>query len=218
MSSSSQKIVYFVRHGQSVDNASPIYQSVNSPLSAKGKDQAAGIAERLTHIEFEALVSSPVLRAKETAQCISDKTHKAIIISDLFKERVRPSETDGKPHADEVASKLWREWEESLYTSGLRVSDGENYDDITARTDKALDFLVNRPETTLAVVTHGYFLRAVVARVLLGDYQTGDLIRRIHKRTYIENTAITVLKYMEMPGLGFVWRLWTFNDHSHFAE
>jgi len=207
-----------VRHGQSVDNASPVFQSVDSPLSKKGIAQANSIAERLSVIEFEALIASPVQRAKETAEYISEKTDKKIIFSDLFVERIKPDEIDGKPWTDEDANKIWRAWEETLYTPGQHVSNGENYDDTVTRVDKALSFLEKRPEQTLAVVTHGYFLRAVVARVLLGDRLTGPIMKRFQERASVENTAITVLNYRNAFEEDFAWRLWMLNDHSHFAE
>src|SRR5690606_39514058 len=70
--SSDLKMVYFVRHGQSVDNASPVFQSIDSPLSEKGRSQAKNIAERLSSVHFETLIASPVQRAKETAQYIAE--------------------------------------------------------------------------------------------------------------------------------------------------
>lgn len=218
MKSKQKKTIYFVRHGQSVDNASPVFQSVDSPLSAKGISQAKNIADRLSSIEFEALVASPVQRAKETAQYIAKKTDKDILFSELFVERIKPSEIDGKPWTDAAANKIWRSWEESLYKPGVRISDGENYDDTITRADKALAFLEDCPESTLAVVTHGYFLRAMVARVLLGKNLTGPIMKRFQERVSIENTAITVLNYKDAFEEDFVWRLWTLNDHSHFAE
>jgi broad specificity phosphatase PhoE len=218
MNGDQKKTVYFVRHGQSVDNASPVFQSVNSPLSEKGVGQAESIAERLSTVPFEVLISSPVARAKETAQHISDKTGKETVFSDLFVERMKPDEIDGKPWTDEKANKVWKAWEETLYTPGSRVSNGENFDDIIKRVDKALAYLEERPEETMAVVTHGYFLRALVIRILLGDNVTGPIMKRFHELASIENTAITVLKYKDAFEEGFAWRLWTFNDHSHFAE
>ena len=104
-----EKTVYFVRHGQSVDNASPVFQSIDSPLSEKGKQQARSIANRLSTIDFDTLIASPVERAKQTAQYISDKTGKKIVFSDLFVERIKPDEIDGKPWTDEHASKIWRQ-------------------------------------------------------------------------------------------------------------
>jgi broad specificity phosphatase PhoE len=218
MNSQQKKTVYLVRHGQSIDNTSPVFQSVNAPLSEKGIAQAKKIAERLTTLQFETLISSPVQRAKETAEHISKKTSKKILFSDLFVERIKPTEIDGKPWSDEDANKIWREWEETLYIPGKRTSDGENFDDTIARVDRSLVFLEEQSESTLAVVTHGYFLRAVVARVLLGDSLTGPIMKRFQERTSIENTAITVLDYRDALEEGFAWRLWTLNDHSHFAE
>lgn len=208
--------MYFVRHGQSVDNAAPVFQSVNSPLSDIGIKQAKSIADKFSTIEFDALIASPVQRAKETAKYISAKTGKDIIFSELFVERIKPSEIDGKPWTDANASKTYRAWDQSLYSSGSRVSDGENYDDTLARADKALKFLEERPEHTLAVVTHGYFLRAIIARVLLADDLTGTIMKRFQQRASIENTAITVLNYKDAFEEDFAWRLWTLNDHSHF--
>lgn len=218
MSNKQKKTVYFVRHGQSVDNASPVFQSINSSLSEKGRSQAKSIAERLSSVQFETLIASPVQRAKETAQYIAERTDKDVMFSDLFVERIKPSEIDGKPWTDAEANKIWRAWEESLYTPGLRISDGENFDDTILRVDNALAFLKDRTESTLAVVTHGYFLRAMVARVLLGDDLTGPMMKRFQERASIENTAITVLNYRDAYEEDFAWRLWTLNDHSHFAE
>ena len=218
MNSKQKKTVYFVRHGQSVANASPVFQPIDSPLSEKGIVQAKSIAERLSNIPFEILIASTVRRAKETAKYIADRTHKKVVFSDLFVERIKPSEIDGKPWTDEAANKLWRAWEESLYAPGKRVSDGENYDDTIARVDKALSYLADCPEATLTVVTHGYFLRAIVARVMLGDELTGAIMKRFQEHASVENTAITVLNYKDAFEEDFAWRLWTLNDHSHFAE
>lgn len=218
MISKQKKTIYFVRHGQSIDNASPVFQSVNSPLSEKGKQQAENIAERLSHIDFDTLIASPVQRAKETAETVAHKTNKEIIFSDLFVERIKPTEIDGKPWTDEAATKVWREWEETLITPGLKVSDGENYDDIITRADEALIYLEKRSESKVAVVTHGYFLRTIVLRVLLGENLNGPIMKRFQERVSIENTAITVLEYSDSFEQDFAWRLWTLNDHSHFAD
>lgn len=213
-----KKTVYFVRHGQSLDNAAPVFQSINSPLSEKGIAQAKSIARRLAKVDFQALIASPVPRAKQTAEYISQQTHHDILYSDLFVERIKPAEIDGKPWTDSQANTVWRAWEKSLYTPGNRVSNGENYDDILSRVDRALAFLASRPESTLTVVTHGYFLRALVARVLIGNSLSGPIMKHFQERTSTENTAITVLNYDKVFEQDFDWRLWTFNDHSHFAE
>ncbi|HET8991499.1 MAG TPA: histidine phosphatase family protein [Candidatus Saccharimonadales bacterium] len=212
------KRVYLVRHGQSMDNASPVFQSVDSPLSPLGTQQASTIADRLSHIKFEALISSPVLRARQTANKISSITGKDVEISDLFVERIKPSQVDGKPYSDRVASEKWRDWEKTLYQTKLKFSDGESYDDLLKRADKAIKFLEKRMETTMTVVSHGYFLRVLIARIIFGEQLTGPLLKKFIENTSIENTAITVIDYRDAFEEEHAWRLWTLNDHSHFAE
>ncbi len=213
-----EKIVYFVRHGQSADNIAPVFQSPDSPLNEKGKKQAESIAQRVSKLSFDSLIASPFERAKQTAEAIAKATGKQPEYSELFVERVKPSYINGKPYTDEKANALWREWEKSLHTPGMRVEDGENFDDLVVRTDKALAFLQNKKEQSLVVVTHGYFLRTIVARVLLGDLLSGETFRNIQRTTAMENTGITVLQYRESFEGKSAWRLWIYNDHAHLAD
>ncbi len=211
------KIVYFVRHGQSIDNASPAFQSTESPLSEKGKQQAEYIAKRISRIPFDALIASPLPRAKETTEIIAQVTNKDPEYSDLFVERIKPSYVSGKPYTDERANTLWRVWDKSLYTSDIRAEDGENFDDIVARVDKALSFLQDRKEHSLVVVTHGFFLRAMIARVLFGELLTPELFKRFQRRALMENTGISVLRYHDGFEEDAMWRLWIYNDHTHLS-
>lgn len=214
-----EKLVYFVRHGQSEANISPVFQSPDSRLTEKGKEQAAYIAERLSHLSFETLISSPWQRAKETSEIISEKVGKPAEWSELFRERVKPERLNGKSYKDPEADELWQRWEESLYTPGLRVEDGENFDDLLARADNALEFLLKRPEKVMVVVTHGYILRTIFARVLLGRELTGPAFRHFHGRATMENTGLSALKFgktsenLEENS----WHLWIYNDHAHLG-
>jgi len=216
MSETPEKIVYFVRHGQSEGNVAPVFQPLDSPLSDVGKMQVEKIAERISKLSFEALVVSPLPRTKETAEAITRTTGKEPEFSELFVERVKPTQLYGKPKNDEETKALWREWEKSLYTPGLRAEDGENFDDLISRADKALAFLVARPEKELVVVTHGYFLRTIVARIILGDTLTPETYRSFQSRVSMENTGLTVVKYGK-SWEGVAWRLWIYNDHAHLA-
>ncbi|HUC31510.1 MAG TPA: histidine phosphatase family protein [Candidatus Paceibacterota bacterium] len=210
-----EKTVYFVRHGQSADNISPVFQSPNSPLNEKGREQAKSIAARVSGLSFDALIASPFERAKETAEIISVATGKEPEYSDLFVERIKPTAINGKSYKDEAANILWRDWEKSLYTSGMHVEDGENFDAIIARADKALAFLRDRTEKSIVVVTHGYFLRTIIARVLIGDLLTGEIFKRFQHGASMENTGMSVLRYQSAFEQESRWRLWIYNDHAH---
>jgi len=214
----SNKIIYFVRHGQSIDNTLPVFQSNSSPLSRKGENQAIQIASRLDSIPFEILITSNYLRAVQTAKIIANTTKRDIEFSDLFIERKKPTSIDGKPRTDDTASATWKQWEESLYNPELHIEDGENYSDIVKRSDNALKYLTGRPEKSIVVVSHGYFIRAIIARVLLGDNLSGKTLNKIQTVASMENTAISVLLYNDSFEKSDRWRLWTYNDHAHFAD
>lgn len=213
-----KKTIYFVRHGQSEDNARPVFQAYDSPLSEKGLQQADKIAERAKHLQFDRIICSPQMRAKQTAEAIQAKTGKDLVASELFIERFKPTSIDGKPWEDETAAAVYKAWEKSLLTPGLRVEDGENYDDSVARADQALKYLEKHDAKNIIVVSHGHFIRTIVARVMLGSDLTPDILQRFYELTSLENTAITVLQLQDAHGEEFRWRLWTLNDHAHFAE
>ncbi|HEX5958130.1 MAG TPA: histidine phosphatase family protein [Hyphomicrobiaceae bacterium] len=215
--SSTKRTVYLVRHGQSEHNVAPVFQSPDAPLSPEGSRQAEYIAERISRLSFQALIASPFPRASKTAEAIARATGKQPELSELFVERLKPTRINGKPFTDAEADAVWRQWERSLYTPGLRVEDGENFDDLVARADAALAYLTARTEPALVVVTHGYFLRTVLARVLLGDLLNGELFRHLHGHASTENTGITVLKLRASHAEPPRWRLWTYNDHAHLG-
>jgi broad specificity phosphatase PhoE len=208
-----EKVVYFVRHGQSVANISAVYQPPQSPLSEEGWKQARCIARRISKFSCAALVSSPFRRAKETADAIAEQTGLEPEYSELFVERIKPSSINGAPIENEAAQATWRRWEESLYAPSMRVEDGENFEDIIGRADKALGFLGERKEASLAVVTHGFFLRTLVARALFADMLTETAFKRFQSVASMENTGLTVLRWHGETG----WRLWIYNDHAHLG-
>lgn len=210
------KKVYFVRHGQSEGNIDPVFQTLDSPLNEKGKDQAQYIAERATNLPIEVIISSPLPRAKETAEIIAEKVKKTVEFSDLFVERKKPTELFGKWYGEENAEHLFTKWKKSLYTSGFRAEDGENFDDLTERAKQALEYLSKRPEKELLVTTHGWFLRTIIAHVILGDALDGKTFEQFQDRIEMENTGLTVLIYDENMD-GIPWRLWVWNDHAHLG-
>lgn len=99
----------------------------------------------------------------------------------------------------------------------MRVEDGENFDDLMARAKKAIDFLTFRAEPTLVVVTHGFFMRTILAKILLDDSMTPENFKNFQWRSLGDNTGISAIKYMR-KGEDARWRSWIHNDHAHLAE
>lgn len=79
--------VFLIRHGQSLANAEGVHQGqkVDSPLSSEGKEQAHKLAKRLADEKVEIIYSSDLLRAKTTAEIISNN-HIPIILDKRLRE------------------------------------------------------------------------------------------------------------------------------------
>lgn len=65
---------YFVRHGESEANlkGTRAGQRENSPLTSRGYDQARQAADDIRGILFKRIISSPLLRARETARTVAE--------------------------------------------------------------------------------------------------------------------------------------------------
>jgi alpha-ribazole phosphatase len=207
------KKIYFVRHGQSEGNVGLIRQSPNSPLTQTGQKQANLLAERLSHLEFELLVSSPFKRTRQTAEIISNKTGKQIIESELFIERKRPGEQINQPKdsKDNIQSEINYN---QAFRENKKYKDGESFEEIVQRAKDALDFLDKQPHKNITVITHGVFLRVICALVLLEDSITPENCFKMIMNLKTANTGVTVIEKSAENS----WELITWNDHSHFAE
>lgn len=208
------KTVYFVRHGQSVHNQRPIFQANNAQLSQHGQTQAQAVADRLQHANFEVVISSPLPRAQQTATSIAEASFKNLVISDLFVECQKPAAIEGKPWEDKAAAIIWQDWQKALFTPGAKANDAESYDDIINRSRQALEFLENRPEQSIVVVTHSFFLRVLLFTALFKDHLSGPLVQQVMQSMHIHNTGITTLQFdASKDG----WQLVTYNDYNHLA-
>ena len=86
-------MIYFVRHGQTEWNRLGRMQGhMDIELNEEGKQQAQIVKEKLSGVKFDKVFSSPLKRAVETAQIISDQE---IIIDGRLIERFN-GELEGK--------------------------------------------------------------------------------------------------------------------------
>jgi len=83
-----QMKLYFVRHGESEANTRRVISNRESPfgLTALGKKQAIILAAKLKDIPITAVYSSPVLRARETADILSQSLHQPYQVTEALCE------------------------------------------------------------------------------------------------------------------------------------
>ena len=217
------KTNYFVRHGQSEGNEGRVWVDGTSPLSVKGKEQARVVAERFTKLPVDIVVSSSMNRAIETARIIAERIDKKTEQSDLFGERRHPSIVYGKIRTDPEAMKVSQEVRENFHLPGYRHSDEENFDDFKKRSLACLKYLEDRSEQNILVVTHGFFLRILMAAAIFGDELTGQECEGFIRSLQMNNTGITIIRLRDAPyqlstgEQASKWEFRVWNDHAHLG-
>src|SRR3989344_6985915 len=80
-------VIHLVRHGQTLWNEMHKLQGWSDiPLTAKGKEQAKEVANRLRGHTIHAIYSSTLSRARETAEEIARHHNLSVQTEDSFKE------------------------------------------------------------------------------------------------------------------------------------
>jgi len=211
-----QKTIYFFRHAQSDENINQnknIY-AIEQYLTEAGKLQATQLADRIESIQLPYLISSTLTRATETAKIISSITNLDIEYSDLFVEKHKPSSIIVQIRQEPRILAIENIWSNSLFTPDTQIEDGDSYDSILARSEQAIEFLKSKPEPVLGVVTHQFFLNALIIKAILGDSLTPEIYKRLQEQYCLENTGIVILHYHpDYPYTG--WKIITYNDTAH---
>ena len=212
------KRVYLVRHGESETNAGNVMFGKSAKLTARGHEQAKFIAQRCERLPIEIIISSGFPRADETAGYIVDAVGKPLEQSDLFAERRHPSFPLGrsKSEPDYVAFEeaFWNKFDDPSW----RHEDAENFDDLNARAEAALQLLANRAEKNILVVRHGLFTKVLAAKVIFGETLTGSECIKILRALRLENTSLSLFEHDPENASGLVWRIAVWNDHAHLAD
>ena len=133
-------------------------------LNTDGRRQAEELAWRLNAVTIAALVSSPLERAVETAKPIArDHALDVQIMPDL--NEVEIGEWTGKSFAELAGDPQWTRYKIARGTT--RPPGGELMIDVQQRGIRVLMELARRyPSGTVAVVSHGDLLRAILLYVL----------------------------------------------------
>lgn len=135
------------------------YGSLDFGLSPGGRAAAAALGETLGSVRVDSVVSSPRLRAVQTAEPIA-----APVTDDRLRE-LDFGEIEGLTYeeVERTRPELFRRWMEA--PTEVEFPGGESYATLAARVRPAIDELVAAGGTHV-VVTHGGPIRAVLADCL----------------------------------------------------
>ena len=143
------KKLYYVRHGQSEFNVSGHYSgTTDTPLTKEGKRQAKLAAQQAKNLNIDYIVSSPLIRALDTAKIIAKEIGYPI-------EKIHTNKLFIERHFGELEATPWLP---DLNLDG--VADIETVDSLLERSKLALEFLQTVKANHILVVGHGSFGRA----------------------------------------------------------
>ncbi|MGB2713739.1 MAG: histidine phosphatase family protein [Vicinamibacterales bacterium] len=201
-----------IRHGESSGNAEARLQGhLDYPLSERGRQESERLAERLASDRIDVLLTSPLLRARETADVIARRIDLPLSEHDVLKER-DVGEAAGLTRQEIIARFPDFVQARTEGRTDLNIPGWESDAAFGQRVEQALKLLTNGHDAkTVAAVTHGGMV-AQICRVVLrmpivrpGPFMT-------------TNTGITVLDVQDgefdtfrMPRI----RLVTLNDICH---
>lgn len=160
--------LYVVRHGETVNNTlRKVSGRKETSLTERGIKQAHEVGDKLAHVYFDFVFSSPLSRAYETAREITDLP---IVVKNIFIERDY-GENEGKFICDTNPGELW---DYNLNFSDYGV---ECVHDILDRAHKIVGDLSRVfPSSTILLVTHSGLARAIYYAVN-GIPDDGDLLK-----------------------------------------
>lgn len=208
------KLIYFVRHGESVQNAEGIRQGSEGPLSPKGVLQVIATAKRFPQNRGkpEVIISSPYERTKETADIIAAELNMVVEYCDLLRERKNPTEIVGRKGADREVKGIVDVIDNSYHKDELRYSDEENFVDLKERASQLLTYIEARNENRLIMVTHGIFLKMVVAYIIYGEGLTASLYNTLSYHNPMNNAGMTICQFLPHWFKKDEWKVITWND------
>ncbi len=164
--------ISFIRHGETEYNAKGIIQGqLHIPLNDQGIKQAEKLAKRLSREKIDLLISSDLLRAKQTAEIIvqNHPTIAYVEYSSLFRERAL-GEWEGKDFQNYL--------EVSRADKNFQVRNGESHEEFLERAKKSTQYLEQRilelnktgiGQPHIAVVTHGGLIRRMIQQYVMPE-------------------------------------------------
>jgi broad specificity phosphatase PhoE len=153
-----------VRHGETDWNRDLRFQGhADRRLNETGREQARTIAEELAREKIDAIYTSDLARARETAELIAERAGVPFILEPQLRE-IDVGEWQGltRLEIEERFPDGMRNWHER----GHGWENGETYDELTERVLEAVDRIVRlHPDGRVVLVGHGGTIRAIRAHV-----------------------------------------------------
>jgi len=170
--------ILFVRHGESIDDIEDRYGGwADFDLTEKGKSQITVSAQKISELDekFGMIYTSPLKRAHQAADLISNQLNIKVEILELLKER----------NLNGILTGMIRSEAKIKYPDQVRkhqnyeyVDGSETEEEMIERVRKAKELILGMKYTSIIAVTHGLFMKTFfkemmninISKVLDGAY------------------------------------------------
>lgn len=160
--------VIFLRHGQAKNNIERILtgRTPNVPLTEKGIEQAEKTAKFLEQMNISAIYSSPIERAKHTAEIVAKHNSLDVAIDDRLIE-LDMGKFTGVPYDDIFTShgNVFMKF----YNGELEIAHNgvETFTEVKKRVLSIVDHVIEKhPDENVVLVTHMDPIKAMLATVV----------------------------------------------------
>jgi len=197
--------ILLARHGQTEWNAQRRFQGkTDVPLNESGLNEARMLAERLKNWPVDAIYTSPLSRALETAKIVSGLNVNAARLEVRSELEEMSFGSWEKLSVHDVAKSFpghYEAWKDD--PSKVVPPGGESFEDVVKRVKPVLDGILNREDQEVLIVAHGGVIRAIVV-LLLGLSPSGIWHMRL------DNCALVGLVSKDVKASLLFW-----NDTHH---
>ena len=200
-------LFYFLRHGETAWNAEGrLCGSTDVPLSDVGRRQAQLLAARMKPILVEALYSSPLQRALETARIVGDAIGREPVVDHRLAE-LNYGAWEGTVFEEikRAAPDIYCAWDAD--PASLAPPEGESGVQLIERVTPFLrDVALRHQSGNVVVVCHKTVCRLLACHIM------GVPLSEYRRRVAMENAALNILETRDGN-----WRVVALNDTTHLS-
>jgi len=180
-----------IRHGETLWNEKKRFQGISDiEMSARGRVQACALARSLRNEPLAIIYTSPLIRARETADCIAQHHACPIVVAEGLKE-LNQGKLEGLTGEDlrKDYPDFLPKW---LKDPGKTIlPGGESLGDLQKRAWAVIENLAQKhPQETVVAVAHSFVILTIICRALEIPLES---FRRFHQ----DPTAKNVLEFSE---------------------
>jgi broad specificity phosphatase PhoE len=201
-------LIILIRHGECEGNIKGMFRGrTDFPLNKRGLVQAQDLAQELKSFPLKYIYTSPLSRARQTAEAISRQCRVEVKIEERF-NNIELGSWEGR-YKKEISQEYPKEWE--LWINNpeeLRVTDMETLYDVQKRAKACLDKLVlEHKGETLVVITHRAVLKPLIAACL-------NIALPYFWKIHLDTASYSLLSYKDGRGYCLI----QLNQTKHLKE